>query len=158
MKIQILSRKSIERLAENPFPMNTALVSITDYACDFAKLKNKPAFLLQIDFDDVDNDVIVDELGKNPTNEERQMIEAKYHMLNVEQAHQIAAFYHSVSKNVECFICQCEHGQSRSAAIAAAILEHRSRNGIKIFADDRYYPNKVVFRKVLAALNNLKNY
>ena len=38
--------------------------------------------------------------------------------------------------------------------MAAAIIEFRSRKGIKIFADDRYYPNKVVFRKLLTALQN----
>lgn len=51
-------------------------------------------------------------------------------------------------------ICQCEHGQSRSAAVAAAIMEFRSRRGITVFAHDSYYPNKVVFRKVLEALKN----
>ena len=49
-------------------------------------------------------------------------------------------------------ICQCDYGQSRSAACAAAILEHFERNGISIFADYRYYPNQLVFNKVLKAL------
>ena len=64
----------------------------------------------------------------------------------------MADFYFSVCDKADCLICQCEHGQSRSAAIAAAILEFRSRKGIEVFSDDRYYPNKVVFRKVLKAL------
>ena len=45
---------------------------------------------------------------------------------------------------------------SGSAAVAAAIREFNSRRGIEIFADDRYFPNKVVFRKVLRALKNNK--
>lgn len=60
--------------------------------------------------------------------------------------------YESIKDSVCCVICQCEHGQSRSAAIAAAILEYETQNGISIFTDDKYYPNKVVFRKVYRAL------
>ena len=49
-------------------------------------------------------------------------------------------------------ICQCEYGQSRSAACAAAILEFYDKNGISIFADYRYYPNQLVYNKVKDAL------
>ena len=152
MKIRILSRQAIEKLAGGRFPEKTALISITDYGYDFAELKYQPNYLLQLAFDDIDSDVFVDELGRKPTDEERQSIEAKYHMLSDEQAEQIADFYHSVCDKVDIIICQCEHGQSRSAAIAAAILEHRGRKGITVFADDRYYPNKTIFKKVLKAI------
>lgn len=53
----------------------------------------------------------------------------------------------------ETIICQCEYGQSRSAAIAAALSEFFWKSGIDIFADDRYFPNKLVFRLTLQALN-----
>ena len=53
MKIEIKSRKEIERTALTPFPDNTALISISDFDCPFASLKNKPDFLLQSAFDDV---------------------------------------------------------------------------------------------------------
>jgi hypothetical protein len=75
-------------------------------------------------------------------------------MISQDQANEIASFYMDHKDNISTLICQCEHGQSRSAAVASAIWEYRSKQGIKIFADDRYYPNKVVFRKVLAALQN----
>lgn len=75
-------------------------------------------------------------------------------MVSNEQADLIATFYLNNADKITTLICQCEHGQSRSAAVAAAILEVRSRKGIQIFADDRYFPNKVVFRKVLSALKN----
>jgi predicted protein tyrosine phosphatase len=71
------------------------------------------------------------------------------------QALKIAEFYDSIRDKADVLICQCEHGQSRSAAVAAAILEHRGKKGIRIFADDRYYPNKVVFRRVLEAIRIL---
>lgn len=151
MKIQIRSRARIEELALKPFAERTALISITDYGYGFAELRNKPDHLLQLAFNDIDNDVFLDELGRKPTEEERINIENKYYMLTDEQAKQIADFIHKVYDKVEVIICQCEHGQSRSAAIAAAILEIKSKRGIEIFADDRYYPNKTIFKKVLKA-------
>lgn len=51
-------------------------------------------------------------------------------------------------------ICQCEYGQSRSAACAAVILEYFYHNGISIFADYRYYLNQLIFNKLLNALKN----
>ena len=39
-------------------------------------------------------------------------------------------------------------------SIAAAILEFRSRRGIDVFSNDNYYPNKVVYRRVLEALKD----
>ena len=156
MKILIRSRKDIEEMAKQPFLEHTALISITDHDWSFAELEHKPEFLLQLAFDDIDNDAIVDELGRKPTEEERQTIEAKYNMFSDEQAKQVASFYHKYKDTIEVFICQCEHGQSRSAAVAAAIMEFRSRKGITVFASDRYYPNKVVFRKVLSELKTLE--
>ena len=43
------------------------------------------------------------------------------------------------------FICQCEAGYSRSAACAAAISEYYTNDGIKYFADYKYYPNQLFF-------------
>ena len=74
-------------------------------------------------------------------------------MLTDGQAKEIADFYKYISDYVEIIICQCEHGQSRSAAIACAIMEYRNKNGIEIFASYNYYPNKTVFKKVLNQLH-----
>ena len=152
MKIKIRSRDNIEEIAKNPFPERTALISISDWGYEFAELKNKPEFLLQLAFDDVDNDVFIDELGRKPTKSERQRIEHKYHMLTDKQAKQIAEFYMQIADKADILVCQCEHGQSRSAAIASAILEYRNGDGIRVFVDDRYYPNKTIFKKVLKYL------
>ena len=154
MKILIRSRKSIEKMSKSPFPKCTALISITDANDSPVNLENQPDFLLRLAFDDVDNDVFADEPIDELTQEERIEMEKKYNMLSEEQANKIASFYETNKDNISTLICQCEHGQSRSAAVAAAILEFRSRRGIQIFADDRYYPNKVVYRKVFAALRD----
>ena len=153
MIIKIMSRDAIEMLCEHPFVEKTAIISITDYGYDFAELKNEPHHLLQLAFDDVDGDVFIDELGENPSLEDKLKIEKKYHMLSNKQANQIAEFVNEVWDNVDVIICQCEHGQSRSAAVAAAIMQYKYQNGIEIFADDKYYPNKLVYRKVFDALN-----
>lgn len=152
MKVIIRSRKFIERFSRNPFPKGTALISITDANDASVSLENEPDYILRLAFDDVDNDAFADESVDKLTQEEKVELEKKYNMFSEEQANEIASFYENNKTNISLLICQCEHGQSRSAAVAAAILEFRSKRGIQIFADDRYYPNKVVFRKVLSAL------
>ena len=154
MEILIKSRKEVEKRAKEVFPKRTAIISITDRFDDPVCFEYEPTLLLRVAFDDVDNDVFVDELGGAPTPDERIQIEEKYYMLTDEQAYQIASFYYDNQKRISTLICQCEHGQSRSAAVAAAILEFRDRRGIDVFSNDNYYPNKVVYRRVLKALKD----
>lgn len=143
----IKSRDAIEEMAQTPFPPGTALISITDFEWSFAELKNIPDFLLQLEFDDVDAYVYADE--PKLTHAE---IESKYHMFTDEMAREVADFYFDIKDEVKTIICQCEHGQSRSAAVAAALTEYINGNGIEIFAQDEYTPNKLVFRKILKEL------
>ena len=158
MKIKIRSRKALQKMVEMPFAERTAIISITDYDDNEVVLKNTPEYILRLAFDDVDNDVVFDEVGAHPTSDELSFVENKFHMFTDEHARKVADFYFDCRENIDVLICQCEHGQSRSAAVAAAILEHKSKNGIAVFSDDRYFPNKVVFRRTLAALNeNIKN-
>lgn len=153
MKIGIVNRFDIEELATKSFEEKTALISITDYDEDFAKLENKPEYLLQIKFNDVDNDIFLDMQGKLLPEEQHESIAKKYHIITDEQAKEIADFIICIKDNTELLICQCEHGQSRSAAVAAAVTDYLYHDGIKIFSSDDYFPNKVVFRKIY---DNLK--
>lgn len=143
-KILIKSRGEIE---ETKFEPKTALISITDADWHYADLIDEPDYVLWLSFDDVDNDIFI-----GVANDKKEIVATKYHMMSDEQAKQIAEFYAKVQDKVDTIICQCEHGQSRSAAVAAAILEHKNKSGIKVFAHDKYYPNKAVFNKVLQAL------
>ena len=154
MKVLIKSRKEIEKIAKIPFPRRTLVISITDVGEAPVELINKPAFLLRVAFDDVDNDVIADEVGANATAEEKYAVEKKYNMISYEQAREIAEICYNHRNDVNVLICQCEHGRSRSAAVAAAILEFRDGRGIGVFSNNKYYPNKVVFRRVLDALRD----
>ena len=90
MKTVIMDREQIERQSRRAFEPRTAIISITDSGWSYAELGNKPAFLLQLAFDDVDGDVFLDELGREPTDAERKSIERRYHMLSDEQAEAMA--------------------------------------------------------------------
>lgn len=68
----------------------------------------------------------------------------------------VVGFYNDVHGYANVLIIQCEHGESRSAAIAAAILKFQYKKGIRIFADERYCPNKSVFRKVFNVLQPMR--
>ena len=72
------------------------------------------------------------------------------------EADALARFIVSAVEDGCDIICQCEYGQSRSAACAAAIREHFERSGIEVFADYRYYPNQLVFNKLRAALRGIR--
>lgn len=147
MQIHILSREKIEKLAKTPFAPDTAVISITDFDTEYAQLENEPKHLLQLVFDDVDNDVFLDHPRLK-----RETVEKKYHMYTTLHARAVARFYAQIKNTAKVLICQCEHGQSRSAAIAAAIMEYRDKNGIEVFADDNLWPNKMIFKKTLEAL------
>lgn len=69
------------------------------------------------------------------------------------EADRLAAFIYEAVEDGADIICQCEYGQSRSAACAAAILEHFEGRGIDVFADYRYYPNQMIFNKLRDALD-----
>ena len=68
------------------------------------------------------------------------------------EADELAEFIYQARTDGLDILCQCEYGQSRSAACAAAILEHFEGTGITVFADYRYYPNQVVYHKMMDAL------
>lgn len=139
--IIILSRNQIEKLALSPFLPNTALVSVRDTGDDVPKLKYRPLWFLQLVVDDISSD------------ESEDYKEKEYTLFNEQTARQIADFIICHKDKAETIICQCEYGQSRSAAIVAALSEFFWKSGIDIFADDRYFPNKLVFRLTLQALN-----
>lgn len=70
----------------------------------------------------------------------------------------LAEFVIKAIQECKTIICQCEYGQSRSAACAAAIKEYIDHTGIEIFSNYKYYPNQLVYNKVLTALKNKTPY
>lgn len=144
-KITIMSRTVMERMMAADFPDNTAVVSFYD-----PKTKRNPA-----DYKPIDYSGICDRVFPIALHDIDLEILGEYGMTfdtYFPQADDLARFIISAVSDGCDIICQCEYGQSRSAACAAAIQEFFDRSGIEVFADYRYYPNQLVFNKLLAAL------
>lgn len=158
MKIEIHSLKSIKARAMQPFAQHTILISIGDTNEEPPRLQNEPDHILRLTFDDITLQEVKEEfeLPQSVKSSDVALIELlrikNIHIFSDEQASQIAEFVLRHNSETEVLICQCRYGQSRSAGCAAAVTEYLYGNGIDIFADDRYYPNKLVYRKVLEAL------
>lgn len=141
MNLTIMSRKEIEKLIANRFPENVAVISFRD-TNDNSEIEfnGLPKCLFEIKIDDIEFDEF-DEFG-----------------LGVDtyfpEAEMLAQFIKEVVVQNMSIICQCEYGQSRSAACAAAILEVFEGNGISIFSDYRYYPNKLIYNKLFEKLKD----
>ena len=143
--VTIISRKEMEKLLSEPFAENTAIISFYD-----PKSKRTPKDYLPIDYSGICRRVFY-----VPLHDIDIEILPEYGMTFdtfFPQADKLAQFIMSAVKDECDIICQCEYGQSRSAACAAAIKEYYDRSGIEIFADYRYYPNQLVFNKLLSAL------
>lgn len=149
MKVNIYSRKSAEKLLQMDFPQNVAVISFYDPPSPFRDdtytpidYSGKASRVFQVAIHDIDLSVL-----------------PKYNMTYdtyFPEANDLGKFIYSAITDGLDIICQCEYGESRSSACAAAILEHFYKNGISIFTDYRYYPNQVVYHKVFDALENFK--
>lgn len=145
MQVDIYSREAIEQLLEDKFPDNVAVISFYDPPSKRTREKFQPV---------------------NYTNKAERVFTVPLHDIDIEiledygldfnsyfpEVNELARFIRNAVDDGMDFICQCEYGQSRSAACAAAILEFYEKKGISIFADYRYYPNQLVFNKVKKAL------
>ena len=144
MNLTIMSRNEIEKLIANRFPKNVAVISFRDVddnsEIEFNGLPNR---LFEIKIDDIELDEL-DEFGFS--------VDTYF-----TEAETLAQFIKEVVAQNMSIICQCEYGQSRSAACAAAILEAFEGNGISIFSDYRYYPNKLIYNKLFEKLKDMKN-
>ena len=148
MKVKIISRKVAEELIQAGFPENTAVISFYDppskrTAHDYAPVdyQGKCVKLINVAVHDIDIEILNDYGLTFDT--------------YLPEADAIAEFILDSIKSGYNIICQCEYGQSRSAACAAAILEFTNRSGIKIFADYRYYPNQLIFNKIYKSLKQI---
>lgn len=148
MNVEIYSRQALEERAQKPFAPGCSLISIGDTDALPPVLQYRPEQVLYLRFDDITlQDYFEGDGWKR-----------KYQLFSQKQAQSIAEFVYRHRESTKTWICQCEFGQSRSAAVAAAILEHFDRKGISIFADEqeRYSPNAYVFNMALRALEETK--
>lgn len=158
MKIEISGISAIEARAKSPFSPRTLLISIGDTDAAPPKLEHKPDHILRLVFDDITLAEVKEEfkLPDWAVESDEKLIELlrqhNTYLFDDEMADQAAHFVIEHMGKADLLICQCHYGQSRSAGLAAAIAEHFYGSGIDIFADDRYYPNKLVYRKMRSAL------
>jgi len=145
MKLEIYSREAIEKINKYEFPENTVAISFYDPEPHY----NGPTY------SPVDYSKIVDKVFYIPLRDIDIEILPDYNLTYetyFPEVEELAEFIYDAVENRYDIICQCEFGQSRSAGCAAAIREHFYGDGIRIFADYRYYPNQMVYHKVYDAL------
>lgn len=143
MKIEIHSRESIEELINGNFPENAAVISFYNIGDEPVNYKGKAARLFQIAINDID----MSDMSEYDLTCETFLPEAPA----------LADFIVAAVEDNMGIICQCDYGEGRSAGCAAAILEFYEHRGIKIFADYKYYPNKLIYHSILNALIAIKN-
>ncbi len=142
MKVTILSRKAAEAAIKSNCLQNSAVISFYDPGDTLLDYSGVCDRVLSVAIHDRDPSALAD-VGLTV---ERYFPEADA----------VAEFIYKSKADGLDIVCQCEYGQSRSAACAAAILQHFSRRGIDVFADYRYYPNQLVYHKVFDALERYK--
>jgi len=142
----IFSRSAAEKLLQDGFPRNTFVISFYDppskrtgQVSQPPDYRGMPLDVFYVPLHDIDLEIL----------EEYGLSYDTY----FPEAPALAAFIYDAMENGGNIVCQCEYGQSRSAACAAAIREHFYGEGIEIFADYRYYPNQLVYNKLKAALD-----
>ena len=145
MNVTICSRKRAEELLRNGFPPHTAVISFCDPPSTDRPAPTPPpdyigaaARVFTVAVRDLDLSVLPD-------------VGLTYDTY-LPEADALAKFICQSKADGLDILCQCEYGQSRSAACAAAILEYFDGSGISIIADYRYYPNQVVYHKIMDAL------
>ena len=148
--IKIISRKEAESLKANELPSGTAIISFYDPISprtpkDYHKVNYCGVCdnVFYVEIHDIDIEILED-------------YGLTYDTYFPEAAELADFIVKSIEKHYT-IICQCEYGQSRSAACAAAIKEFYDKSGIQIFADYRYYPNQLIFNKLLAELVKYQN-
>ena len=156
--IEIHGIKSIEERSKQPFEKSTILISIGDTDAKPPMLIHKPEHILRLEFEDVTLHEIREacDFPEDIMSSDEKLIEVlkdnDITVFSKKTAKKISSFVIKHFDNANTIICQCHYGQGRSAGCAAAINEFYYGNGIDIFADERYSPNKLVYRLLIEAL------
>lgn len=146
MKVEICAGRELDLLLRRQVPEATAIIFFCDTAEENESIPLPAGYeetaVFRIALDDLD----IEELEEFGFSVDTFFPEAE----------ELARFIYRVYEKKQNIICRCIYGQSRSAACAAAILEHFYGNGISIFRDYRYVPNKLIFNKVYEALQKIE--
>ena len=140
MKIYIFSSDEVTKSVLNKtFPKNAAVISFYDQGARHINYNEMCSNVYYCPFDDIDvwSEYEYEKYGST-----------------FDFADDLACFIYDAYNSGMDIICQCDYGQSRSAGCAAAISQHFYKSGIEIFSDLRRCPNKLIYLKVLNALEN----
>ena len=117
MNVKIYSREAMEELLKDNVLKNTAVITFYDpptkrnpEVCAPVDYTGKYDFVFPVCIHDIDIEIL----------EDYGLTYDTY----FPEAEKVAEFIYKAKENGLDIICQCEYGQSRSAACAAAILEH----------------------------------
>ena len=146
MNVSIYSRKAIEMLLQEGQLKNSAVISF--YDPEWREFGFPP-----INFDGKCEQTIrvaIHDITYDELNDFGLSIESYF-----PEANTVASFIYDARLKGLDIICQCEHGQSRSAGCAAAILQFFLKKGIDVFTDLRYCPNQLIYHKIFDALQKI---
>ena len=130
-----MDRYEASMVSFEPDAPSTAIISITDVGSIPNSFQN-PVWLkavLKLQFDDV--------------------LDGERNCITQADAKAISDFVCRAGSDVSRLIVHCEAGVSRSAGVAAAILNFISGDGTPILKDQRFYPNMTCYRKVIQAFS-----
>jgi len=138
MRVSIYSREDIEALARQGFRDRAAVISFYDEGREPLDLSGTDYDVFQVTVENFGLDDLV-----------------KYgltYKTYFPEAEELASFIFDAKNDGVEIICQCERGQSRSAGCAAAIRQFFDGDGIEVFANYDYSPNRLMYHKVFNAL------
>ena len=139
MKVSILSKSELFRLIENKqLTSKSAVISFADEEDEFLDFPDNVSVLKVVFYDIRPSSTVKEHYDKL-----------------LPEAKDIAIFVNQAIRDGKDIICQCDYGISRSAGLAAAILQRYAHRGLDVFADYRYTPNQFVYNKVYKALMEL---
>ena len=131
VSISPLTRELLS-FAQQGMPRGMAMISVMDHARDCAERYPVPR-VLRLCFDDATDTGYWQNL------------------ITPEQAVAVRDFALSLPADVELLIVHCTEGVSRSAAVAAAVLDGMGGDAGWVWRDARYRPNPLVYRLVREA-------
>jgi len=137
--VKFCSREEAERTPPSP---EVAVISITDADADPVALGVSWMGVLRLDFDDVDPGHMINPFTK-------AAVLKRYSPMGSDQALRTVRYVEGMVKaGAKGFLVHCEHGQSRSAAVAKYIGE---RYGLPMDEGDLRFHNPHVYRMLKEA-------
>lgn len=121
--IEICPVRKLYAIAAEADLSECAAIVVSSYDINMDKLQGI-ANLLTMNFDDVSAE--------------------QSNSFNDEQAGKMQAFVDSLPNNIDTLFVCCDSGESRSPAIAAAIMEHNGIDHMAIWKNPKYHPNPYV--------------